>query len=494
MENINRRIIIGLVTSKKYCRLISSIYKPEYMEDEITKILINWCLNFYDLYNKNPSINCLKNRIKEEKNNISNDNFEFIELFLNSLDGTDTENIEVLINDTCNYFEKINIKKNIELVSFHLESGNLKEAKKVKNSYKEISKEELKEFDPYFDREKIKETLEYTVQPLIKFPGIFGSFINNQLCKDSFVAFLAPEKRGKSFWLVELAYQGYIQGRNVAFFQCGDLSERQQHLRFLTRLTEKIIGEEKTILVPVLDCLKNQNGICPKMKNNMINWDIELQTIDDLQELFEEYKEHIICSNLTCNNFEGAFWYHYRKLNSLTIDNFRIPGNRENKIKISCHPSRILRVKDIEFYLDEWKERDNFVPEIIVIDYADLLRAETRDKLRLQQDEIWKDLRGLSLKNNCCLITATQANAESYNKKRLNLSNFSESKNKYAHVTAFFGINQTEEEKIKGVQRISKLLLRNDLFNIREEMCILQSLSLGQIFRGAFKKIIEDED
>ena len=77
---------------------------------------------------------------------------------------------------------------------------------------------------------------------------------------------------------------------------------------------------------------------------------------------------------------------------------------------------------------------------------------------------------------------------KSYEKDRLGLSNFSEDKRKYSHVTAFYGLNQDKKgrEKRFGIMRINELILREDEFDTAREITILQNLRRGRPFLASY--------
>jgi hypothetical protein len=157
---------------------------------------------------------------------------------------------------------------------------------------------------------------------------------------------------------------------------------------------------------------------------------------------------------------------------------------------LDTYPAGFLTVGGIRKCLDNWEKYDGFVPDIIAIDYADLLTVDDRDvrEFRHRQDQIWKGLRALSQERHVLLITATQADAESYKKGRLSLSNFSEDKRKFAHVTAQYGLNQDPQgrEKKLGVMRINEIVVREGEFNADNEVYVLQDLAAGRPFLESF--------
>src|SRR5690606_9911830 len=127
---------------------------------------------------------------------------------------------------------------------------------------------------------------------------------------------------------------------------------------------------------------------------------------------------------------------------------------------------------------------------IVIVDYADILSSDDArvTEFRHRQDHVWKSLRALSQERHVLLITATQADAESYKKGRLNMTNFSEDKRKLAHVTAQFGLNQDPDgrEKALGIMRINEIVVREGSFSADSEVHVLQDLAAGRPFLESY--------
>jgi hypothetical protein len=124
----------------------------------------------------------------------------------------------------------------------------------------------------------------------------------------------------------------------------------------------------------------------------------------------------------------------------------------------------------IQDIINNWAMND-WIPDVIVIDYADILLMNTpglegRDLI----DSTWKQLRALSQKMHCLVVTATQGDAGAYDAKIITKKNFSGDKRKNAHVTGTIGLNQTTEEKDIGVTRLNWVILRDSPFN--ETKCV----------------------
>ena len=153
--------------------------------------------------------------------------------------------------------------------------------------------------------------------------------------------------------------------------------------------------------------------------------------------------------------------------------------SKETYLKLSCHFNSTLSVDGIESILKEW-ERNNWIPDIIVIDYADILKMvytgkEGRDCI----DETWKRLRALSQRRHCLLITATQSDAASYDRGTLKMANFTDDRRKIDSVTGMIGINQTESEKKKGIMRLNWVSLRDDAYHTSNCVYVAGCLSIA---------------
>ena len=86
------------------------------------------------------------------------------------------------------------------------------------------------------------------------------------------------------------------------------------------------------------------------------------------------------------------------------------------------------------------------------------------------------------------VITATQADADSYDKNLLTLKNFSEDKRKYGHCTAMYGLNQDPQgnEKKIGVMRINELVIREGGCDTINVVYVLQNLRRGLPVLGSY--------
>ncbi len=507
---IERKIIIGMIVSKDYLQLIRPIWATKLIKSTAAKRIARWCIEFYDRHKEAPGRDIemiFINKLKEDKlpKDIAEEIEEDILPSLSEEYDPGQFNVGYLTEQTKIYFKNRHLEEHYQQIQLLLDQGELLEAEKLANEYKPVAENIGDDLD--LSSESVLDKIEYAFtheyQPIVKFTRALGEMWNDQMVRGAFVAFMASEKRGKSFWLLEVAIRASRQGAKVAFFQAGDMTEGQQLRRMSVYLTKKPIKEisEKKKYTLVKDCIHNQDDSCEKPEREHdegIFTEKEMRDMesgirrsieaDILREKFKKYPDHKPCYNCKeyYENKWGTPWLKKPKKGSLhytaaqeAFKDFFIKNNRS--FKLSTHANGTLSVKEMYSLLDIWERQDDFVPDLIIIDYADLLVAETRE-FRHAQNEIWKGLRGLSQSKHCLVLTATQADAKSYEQERLTLSNFSEDKRKYAHPTAMYGLNQDPQgrEKELGIMRINELVVREAEFSVNREVFVLQDLTRGQ--------------
>lgn len=508
-----RQITIGCITSTEYLKQIKDEWNPLYIESQAAKNLCTWCFEYFDKHGKAPMRNIetiLLKKVKRKK--IKKELAEEIETDILQDLSTQYENqsndLDVLLSDTREYFIQRQWELHQEEVQLLFDKGEILKARQLQESFKfkvNDGDESIDLADSSVD-EKIEAAFDSNTQIVVKFDGALGKFWNDELTRGSFVSILAPEKRGKTFWLLEFMMQAYEQGRKIAFFQAGDMTEGQQLIRTAIYLTqrsnkEKFCGKQ---YIPVIDCVKNQNDTCNRKiracdfgpfdekSDKEIREEITYDELVDAKINNKLYKNCYNCLDWQAKPW-GAVWLE--EFNNgpepLTAREAKIARKKfftnNNQIRIDTYANGELTVNLINNKLDTW-ERKGFKPELILIDYADLIVGQTMNEMRHTIDNVWRGLRGMSQKRNALVVSPTQADAKSYLQDLLTRSNFSEDKRKLAHVTAMYGLNEDTKgrESKLGITRINKIVLREDGFHETEQVRVLKRLQIGRPNLGSF--------
>ena len=514
---IERKIIIGLITSTNFLKQIRGLYQNRLLNSPSAKRLATWCIEYFDRFKEAPGKNIegiYFDKLKGLPKDIVEDIGGILEGLSKEYEEQSQTDQDYLISQSKQYFASRHLEIHEEKLKALREEGNLMAATALARSFKGITQEEdlALNFATQNALQAVEKAFEESSVPLIAYPKALGRFLNSKLIRGGFVAFLASEKRGKSFFLMDMAIRSAYQGNKVAFFQAGDMTESAQIRRFCIHLSKTSDREEYCgrMLQPVPDCIFNQLNLCTK-KERECNFGVfedrfsekdirDSITKQDLEDAFRDNPDYKNCYNCEEYKFKpwGVPW-----VEEITVKEpldvrqakkvFRRYFIKENRpIMLSTHSNGTLTISKIKALLNEWEISQDFIPDVIIIDYADLLVPDSKMEFRHQQNEIWKNLRALSQEERGgklpLLVTATQADANSYDKNLLTLGNFSEDKRKYGHVTSMLGLNQDPKgrEKRIGMMRINEIVLREDEFNSNNVVYVLQNLKRGLPVIGSF--------
>lgn len=155
--------------------------------------------------------------------------------------------------------------------------------------------------------------------------------------------------------------------------------------------------------------------------------------------------------------------------------------NNKGRLKLKSYPAFSGTLDDIMAHLNILEHFDNFIPDVIIVDYADIIAPDAgapRDYRQLL-DYIWKKLRGLAQIKNCFVGSASQTGRQSMDRD-VKLGDVSEDMRKLAHITGGISLNQTDDEKKAGIMRFKPMLFREEEFSGYDEVIGLQSLAIGQ--------------
>lgn len=499
---IERQIITGMIVSDRFLRDVQNIYDPELMTVPFAKIIAGWCLQYWRRYEKAPARDIQKIYHSEKQKGAVEDQADLIKDFLQSLseeyEHAEMFNAEYALDQAERKFKERSLQLLSEDIEALLTKGQPEEAEALLSAYKRVERPKSMGIEPLADEEAIRQALERRQDDILfRLPGTLGRFLG-PIERDTFTAIMAPEKRGKSWWLDELAMRGLRARCNVALFDMGDMSQPQRIRRIHTYNTHcnPKRPDGWKVGVPVLDCLHNQRDTCEREERAC---DFGVQSFVEGEWNKKDYREEpeyvpcTVCQKDNWKEYKGEVWYKLFVMKSIgwreviEASEKTLRRARGARFKLSCHPNRTMNIKGIEALLDYWEQQEGFVPDLIVIDYADIMAPEdTRQEFRHQENERWQAMRALSQKRHCAVITATQTDAASYSQESIREKNYSEDKRKYGHVTAIWTLNQTPREKDQGIMRIGKMFVREDDFDVRKHVKVLQCFDIGRAYLGSF--------
>lgn len=132
------------------------------------------------------------------------------------------------------------------------------------------------------------------------------------------------------------------------------------------------------------------------------------------------------------------------------------------RLIIKSYPTGTASVNTFKSHLASVERTMGFVPDMIVVDYADIMKPTTvYSELRHTLTNIYEGLRGLAGEFNFPIWTASQTNRSSYDENIVTLKTIGESLGKAATADVIIGVGRTSEDKENKRAKIGLLKNRN---------------------------------
>lgn len=263
--------------------------------------------------------------------------------------------------------------------------------------------------------------------------------------------FLALPNRGKSWWLVNVGRRAAQRGQKVLHVTL-EMSADSCALRYMQCLFAMYSGQAEPYRV---DFEKDEKGKLigldrKKIRKYLSTKDPEIQTKLN------------------------------KKLNSVPL----------GEIKIKQFPSGTLTVGELYSYLKNIENIEGFIPDLIIIDYPDLMYLN-QDRLRTDLGRIFVELRGLAVRMNAALATATQSNREGVGKKLITSKNVSEDFSKIMTADTIITYNQTDAEEGLNLARL--YVEKSRMTEARQKYIVSQNYSIGQFVLDDVRMLDDDK-
>lgn len=518
-NSVERRIVTGMCVSDEFLQRVRAIYDPDLMAVPFARTVADWCTAYFLEYGCAPGRHVQDIFEREERNGLAKDQAALIADFLAEASeeyerGAEGKfNVNYLLDQAEARFAQQKLRLLAADVEALVDKGDVKAAELLVSGHRRVERPASAGLEPLVDADAVQRAFEGRQDAvLFTFPGALGQLLAPVMRHD-FIGVMGPEKRGKSFQLLDLAMRAVRARCNVAYFDCGDSPEDEHVVRVHMYNTGRSPDIEGRIKLPVFDCENNQRAECPNgrtcegsgargttIMTTVRNGSQEKQRRLSLEEWERQGKgeEWVPCTRCVRekgSSYRPAVWHQWSKpLERLTWQEAVEAGKRtaaqsRKRFKLSCHSSGTLSVSASEVILDQWEREEGFVPDVIIYDYPDIMAPEPLDErkeARHQTNGIWMAQRRVSLSRHCAVIAATQSDADSYDQRSLKEKNFSEDKRKYAHVTRMVVLNQTPEEKADGVIRLSQMFVRSRHYNSKKQVIVLRCLEIGRPYMGSY--------
>lgn len=481
-SSTERIIIIGMITSDKFMTKIHSFTKTDYFRSPHTKIVVSWCLEYFEKYKKSPK-RIIQDIFEDKKEMIPEGQVEVINHFLADIsdeyEREDNFNVDYVYDEAIKYYEIssfILLKNNLQKAILN---ENVAEAKVYIAEHEKKPVTKSTKWEDPFSEKAIVSTFEKKESNIVmRFHGDLGEMIGD-FKRGYLVAIMGKPKIGKTFWLLHCAMIAKLRGFNVLFVSL-ELTSSQIKERMYTYITGKPADTDisETTIVPVLDCVLNRINNCKISPCQVKPGDLKYSPCTickgDEKYKFAIHKKEIQTKLLTMPDT-------LRKIVNIKKMNF----SRGGRMNLLTYPGRTLTVAELKNQMKLMEQEEGFIPDMIVTDYADRFHLGRNDQYRLQLKDIWEEHKMLAMEKHCLVITASQTNAARGGNDATR-GTFAESQAKEEVIDIGIALNQDDDEEREGIIRASVVDHRHKRFNPSNSVKILSCLTIGRPYLDSY--------
>lgn len=260
---------------------------------------------------------------------------------------------------------------------------------------------------------------------------------------------MAASGKGKSWWLVHLAAAAWKRNLKVLYVSC-ELSETEVAQRFAMRWFS--VTKRK---IP-------------------ITYQRFIETSSPADRGTRRKVHRIDASRLLSFADENIEKKLRKKLEQM---NHRVP------IRIKSFPQGTLTTDQLEAFIGVLQERDSFLPDLVLVDYGDIMKLN-RNLARWEAlIEVTQELRRIAQKFNIAVATVSQVKHSGAGNKQVDVEDVSGAWDKIATADVVLTYSQTKEEEQVNMARlfVAKGRTEEDRFKV----LISQAYGMGQFVRDS---------
>jgi hypothetical protein len=318
-------------------------------------------------------------------------------------------------------------------------------------------------FDPGLDMGDVKSSLEYlelqtdaTNTVLLGIPALDMRLLVPT--RRQLFLFIAARKRGKTWFTVHCAVQALLQGWKVLHVSL----EVNRHI-LAQRYHQALFGIAKRPYEKERAKFERyENGEIEKWVSETVA--PELTYFDDFGDIMPDIKKRLV------GMIEGR---------SIDFNGIKVRPDAINlhNLRVVDFPSGQLTMARLASYLDLLERRQHFKPDLLIVDYPDLMQYDQRDP-RHALGRLYVDLRGLADVRDMALVVPTQTNRPGGAARLVTEQHTSEDISKVATADLVLTYTQSDEMKSMGVAELYVSNARND--EDRFKVSIIQDYATGQ--------------
>lgn len=413
---------------------------PLLFESSMGKIVSSWVLNFFDRYGEAPK-QSISDIYMHRASELKDADSDMVKAFLDTCSDEWMPTNEALATDNAiKYLQKRSLAMLVEKLTRAVQNNDTSSGYHAIADFTKPDVRQAQVVNLFRDAGAIANAFVNDEEEIFTMPGVLGSVIGPFIQED-FIAVIGPPKSGKTWWLMTIAVQAALQGRHVLYVSL-EMSEKQVIRRFWQMLTgTSRYGEE----APYPQFVYSEDGTA-----QIADGREQTTRVDASKEGIEKAQAAI------------------RRI------------TRNDKFELRTFPTGTLSVKGLEAELKDMEVYNGWAPEVICVDYADIMDLGPGTDEREKINRTWKALRGLASTRKCMVATVSQTGRATVGGEQDAAENqISEDIRKVAHVTKMITINHTPTEKKRGITRLACNTTR-DGAPIQDSVVCTSCLAIGR--------------
>ncbi len=438
-EALQENVLALLCYDRKYSSSISLLVKTDMFDNEIYREIADKAIKYEREYKQPISdhlIDVFEDKIKDDKNKKRAKLFITVISSLREL--KDEINGEFVMKELNSFIREAQTRLMLKEAFEKFQEGNLDAVDNIINNR---HKRMIEIFDPgiMFGKD-IKRTLKFLNQDEELFRTNITHLDKMGICpaRKELYTFVALPNFGKS-WAISHFGKVAVITRNTVVHITLEMDENKVSQRYIQSFLGVAKNKEET----------KQVAFDVNDKGYVSN--IRLERIINKLSLKDE-------------DIEGKI---LKKLATLY----------KPRLIIKQFPTGMLTVEMLIGYLDNLRTFYNIFPDMLLVDYADLLKLDSRH-VREDTGRVYKELRGVAVDQNIAVVTASQANRAGEDSVLLTRKNLAEDFSKVAISDNVITYNQTTYERNFGLARLFVDKARNDRRG--DTILISQNYNRGQ--------------
>ncbi|MFA5419957.1 MAG: hypothetical protein WC341_16005, partial [Bacteroidales bacterium] len=209
-----------MITSTPLLARLKGIAEPQLFESSYARVVAGWIWEYYELTSVAPERG-MQDIYQRKLVDLDEDLRDLIATFLTNLsqewERATPNNVDFSFEEDLHYFKVQSLKKLKDGVISAINDGDTARGEQLVGEYQRPEKHLGQAINILKDSKVIHRAFTNTDEAVLELGGPVGKLIG-PLCREDFIAFQAPPKRGKTWWLEWLAWRTMLAGKRSIFF------------------------------------------------------------------------------------------------------------------------------------------------------------------------------------------------------------------------------------------------------------------------------------